>query len=643
MASKKKNYIKKQTTNGDKMLTKTQEKSIVTYLKDNFKMPTKGFVAGQAVASLIYKELSLNLNEPINDVDVFVKREDGANPFAQCRKEFFGNMVSHEYRGSGGEFAFSSTYNRFYQIVRSFYKEDDENVNIVEFSSTTHNPNQKIIDSFDFNCCSVGFDIETEMFYFSTGFIDFVKTKQLRVQSVHTPFHSWLRLNKKIQDLGENIFCDVNLERFVLIQSMNLNYKEKSSFIVGERFIELMNKYKDDEFLKMISNDKATGLDLENHECEKLKKTYKTISLNESYLTSRYYLENINRLPNKTSDKIFKLKKETTDNSDTSMNTEFFFWGCNSVSATNLIHLMHETGLYNQKYIKKIGNFFERTNYSRVAYVLITSLLEETPLSKMKGDLPLKQIQRISRLLKDHPAVINAIKAVKNDEMSFKDILDAFERIGKEVKLNPEKMFFLGLVETKVPLKDILDCLHLSPIEASKKIIKNGDQDFIKKKLIFKNNNFSLFGAKIKQLETVIDFYNAGKESQNCIFGYFNSWAFDDENEYKSNENSASRFFTIKYKGKTSCIYLEDDKIYQHYGIRNSRITNQERFIGECLSFYLCKNKSEKLSRIMKSTFFGGVNKIIRFTNEKLNTKFKQKKYLDVRGYSCGFEDEIPF
>ena len=239
--------------------------NIRSYLKENFKLPSAGFVAGQAVASLVYKELNLNINTPINDVDVFALMEADYENFVKTKKqESEVGVVAN--RGSFSDQIFCIS-RRGYEVKLSTYLKEDENVNVV-YISQLHNKEvidkNMLLNSFDFNCCSVGYDIETGKFVWSKSFEDFINTKQLRVQSVHTPLSTLLRLNKKIEDLGTNVYCEKDVERDVLVSSLAFfGQKIQSSQIVGKRFLSLYYRYKDDFISNLITkvsiNEKYRG------------------------------------------------------------------------------------------------------------------------------------------------------------------------------------------------------------------------------------------------------------------------------------------------------------------------------------------------------------------------------------------------
>lgn len=593
------------------MLTKNQESKIIDFLKSNYKIPSSGLIAGQAVASLVYKELRLNLNQPINDVDVFVKKStNDKSVFSNCRKEFFNNIVSHDNQGSNMETVFSSSFSRGYQVLNSYYLEEDSRVNVINYNAYSEDERQKIVDSFDLNCCSVGFEIETGEFYYSTAFIEFVKTLQLRVQSVHTPFHTMLRINKKIKDLGGDLCCDKNLERFILIKAIQVNNSKNGYFIVGKRFFKSFAENKDVEFEKMIN------LFVHENDNDENPETYYHLRLDREYLNSDYYLKNIHRKENAEAKDLLDIKEDISSFNQSHMpfhcetareiDNESFFWGMNSVSMTTMLHLIYDTSLFNKKYTKKLINFCNELGKNRFSVTILNSILEASPLTKISGDFPIKKAKRVSKLIKQHQNIVLGMRA-EPKETSFMESLDKLSEIYLMVKNNSEKSFVIGLIEIgKINFTEALSVKEMNMEDSVKHLIDIGDEELMKSKLSFKNNNFSLFGVKVKQLNSLLDFYNAGVEGKHCILGHYYLWSTNEEMKY----------FRLEYKGKVSHIQLSEEYILQHFGYKNKVVSDLENKLG----FLLLLISSNKKKNI--------INKKIKMMKQK--SSYYRKTYLFV-------------
>ena len=104
-----------------------------------------------------------------------------------------------------------------------------------------------IINSFDFNCCQVGIDLETTTLIYTKDFEEFLRTKQLKVCAPYTPPHTAIRLFKKMDEL--KCYCDVESEMKLLSQPYHFDGVIYSRRIFGVyfgiKYKELYEKYKD--------------------------------------------------------------------------------------------------------------------------------------------------------------------------------------------------------------------------------------------------------------------------------------------------------------------------------------------------------------------------------------------------------------
>ena len=237
------------------LLSKEQQNSIISYLKENFKLPEKGIVAGQAVASLAYRELGMDIPFFINDVDIFTT--EGTRTTSDLN-EINVATVLNASNNSGSDLFFNQDGLRTYKIIHSKISEDDNNVNIIQVKvsnsrySSENNKDiliKEIINSFDLNCCCIGFNLETSEFLTMPSFDDFCNSKQLRINSSHTPYHSTLRILKKVEEL-ENIYCNVQQEIACLFYR---DFGFSGSTLIGQKFISMYDKYANEEIKTLFS------------------------------------------------------------------------------------------------------------------------------------------------------------------------------------------------------------------------------------------------------------------------------------------------------------------------------------------------------------------------------------------------------
>lgn len=214
---------------------------VLQRLQDLVVLPNIGTVAGQAVASLFYEELGLDMRGPINDVDIFVPnslnpQERGVvhsadwdryvdksprNPTARTGQTFDkagGHGYNHvKFICARSNVTILRTYKdglRNFTLVRHTSEEGDGHGVVVS---------QDIVDGFDLNLVQVGINIKNETVVFSPHFLDFLNTKQLKVATCNTPTHTLIRLASKNFG-GElvNVVCDYEREKSLLTTYLQL-------------------------------------------------------------------------------------------------------------------------------------------------------------------------------------------------------------------------------------------------------------------------------------------------------------------------------------------------------------------------------------------------------------------------------------
>lgn len=238
-------------------------------LRAHIDIPQTGLIAGQALASIIYRLLSLNIQGPINDIDLFItndaycqldkpllktvsqeqlnaiKQQSERNklssscsavPYAPRIATTVNSIGRVQIEADGSANVMNSVYKGAYSVMRSF-TDGILNVVIIHASANFTNPhtlNQNVVQSFDFNCCSVGIDVQTDQIYLTDDFLEFLNTAQLRVQSVHTPVHTILRLVKKFKSDLKGVYCDLQQEldclKSAAVLALNFNDHPQSSF-----------------------------------------------------------------------------------------------------------------------------------------------------------------------------------------------------------------------------------------------------------------------------------------------------------------------------------------------------------------------------------------------------------------------------
>lgn len=230
-------------------------------LKSLYDLPLSGFLTGGSLANLIWEEIS-GVKAEINDIDIFiltdvVDRYDDSTTFNTFKNVKHEKVIFEDYRGLNYRYDSKITYLIEKSTNNGIFNE-------IEYSSTTSNP-QIIIDSFDINCCQVGFDIKEEKFYWTDEFLEFLKTGKLKITDMRSPAHTAIRLAKKMTQL--NAKCDE-------IEFDIIKYTLKHKHIIGLNRFRFKEKYKNDfeKYNSILGEKFSICRDLETE--ERIKQKY---------------------------------------------------------------------------------------------------------------------------------------------------------------------------------------------------------------------------------------------------------------------------------------------------------------------------------------------------------------------------------
>lgn len=286
------------------MINHDVEKKVINDIKKYIDMPEEGTIAGQFLASLFYKHLQLDLSQPLNDIDIFVSQESSESPF----RTFISEQTFVTKQASLSEKNPEMENRRFYSVINSIYvpnAKSDIPINIINVKSLSDfkgsylleiykknkeflykKANQRvdpkdIISSFDLNCCAVAYSIEESKFYYTSGFLDFIQTKKLQIQSLHSPHATLIRMFNKIKEI--NCLSDIDNE-INLIKLYGLVFDNK--FIIGKRFNELIDSSGNDIIADMIQYRNNYKVHIRKYEDlldnNKIKEVYDFFNLNKA-------------------------------------------------------------------------------------------------------------------------------------------------------------------------------------------------------------------------------------------------------------------------------------------------------------------------------------------------------------------------
>jgi hypothetical protein len=233
--------------------------SAVTLLQSKYNLPSEGFLAGGALANTIFNIVTGKM-APINDIDIYriIDIKD-KHTFEDIRnKQNFQKMeleVYEDYRGM-----YRGYKNGDYYIIEEVSNQDI--INFIDYKTNTRN-HQIILDSFDINCCQVGYDLENKKCYYTKDFQEFLETQELRLVNLTSPSHTAIRLIKKKIELDVKLpqleldaisyaLSDINSTRFLDIRKKRFQHRYKDLYHKYESDLNPFFTLKEDEMFGKI-------------------------------------------------------------------------------------------------------------------------------------------------------------------------------------------------------------------------------------------------------------------------------------------------------------------------------------------------------------------------------------------------------
>lgn len=272
----------------------------------DIKIPRSGFLAGQSVAEAVFRLLDVDVQTRIKDVDIFHNSRRGysayrrrLNPeivyemkkdktvdFQNKAKEYIGHGSFQE----GGlvtnlrSIKIHSTFNSgFFNII---YAPVNNSASRDIGIQSDDNFEEILLEEFDVNIVKVGVCLRTKKVFFNESFIEFIKTKQLKLCTFVTPVKSLIRYINKSKFDGVYSDIDGEAKRVALYcKIMGEEFVTGKQFIFHiDRFNELeknvtkhLFKYFNPVFLKGKKEDSKEWVYFSAKETTHLKKHFKMI------------------------------------------------------------------------------------------------------------------------------------------------------------------------------------------------------------------------------------------------------------------------------------------------------------------------------------------------------------------------------
>lgn len=185
---------------------------IVSLIGGEENWPDGGLAAGQAVASLIWEALGMG-RRIVNDVDIFLPQYNEVDAVRCQPVEFgFANVTVRQESYSRYQAVFAANTYREYRVVKSEKKKASSGtvINIVTVSladRTYKDPRvfaKSLLRAFDVNAACAAVTKDGRIFV-DDALLQFLRNRQLEINSMHTPVHSYFRFLRKYKELGRVI------------------------------------------------------------------------------------------------------------------------------------------------------------------------------------------------------------------------------------------------------------------------------------------------------------------------------------------------------------------------------------------------------------------------------------------------------
>lgn len=166
-----------------------------------------GCIAGQAVSSAVQDLFFGGRGGVYNDVDCFAPAAGHHFESTEVRSR----VKTVQMADVVGEVDYEQINARVVPRYRVLSSSRMDKLNLVQIDEYARNKpielTASILRSFDFNCVQVGIDLVERKLVWTPAFERFLATRQIEVESTHTPAHTAIRLAKKLGEL-ENVYVD---------------------------------------------------------------------------------------------------------------------------------------------------------------------------------------------------------------------------------------------------------------------------------------------------------------------------------------------------------------------------------------------------------------------------------------------------
>lgn len=184
---------------------------VINHLRQFGELPSQGILAGQAVDSAI-TDLFGHGGGVYNDLDIFRNVPNGARQGSRdfatrtATRATLALQTPSDYAGMQLTLSLVQSYS-----IKSVSRQgmlNFVNCTMDEHEATRRLTANHVLSGFDLNCTRVGVDLSTGELFWDRHYEEFLRSRQLRIAMMHTPWHTFLRLAKKSEELP-NVFVDL--------------------------------------------------------------------------------------------------------------------------------------------------------------------------------------------------------------------------------------------------------------------------------------------------------------------------------------------------------------------------------------------------------------------------------------------------
>jgi hypothetical protein len=519
---------------------------ILRRVKKYGKLPEQGFLAGGAVANTILSIVD-GTEYPVNDLDVFYdskkKIYEAVEILMPERPSNSGIMVDFSY----GQKDIRVIAKDSYHVLRAYRKGFLNFVKIKMSCRDSQNQNLTILKGFDIDCCQAGIDLATEQLVYTEAFFDFFNTRQLQVTLPVAPFHTSIRIFKKLHEL--NAYCNVAEEMSLLTHIPKLFpqdqlYYPEYANCFGKRMYELYKKYSSslDQYFTVVPYIKTT-----------VKPIYDSFHsrVSEEIIPLSKEGELYTLLP--------KIEIEIDEAlKDIRSTAEFMpIW-------TNL----------------KRGRKATVLKFKKASHYFFTSLCSKANPEYVYCDFHEKHLNKIEKFFSVHPYMLTVLHS-----LTIQQQLQAFRLIEKMAEKHGRHI--IGLIENgfkDIRADEITEERILNLIDAYKQEYK----DLSIAPLDISEFKFNPF---IKELLTLEDLLEEGKRMHHCVGGYAKALKERDIRIFHIERGEESS--TLEMMQYSTLLFFS---VLQHRGPWNKDVGIEHKEIAEAFVQFLNQEYSSQIT-----------------------------------------------